>query len=153
VSDQLSTRQRVALRAVCRTILPAPISDLEGIALEQSTGRAEQLIASLADPGNRARLLALLTVLGSPIANLVLGGRAAALQAMERSDREEVLRGWTQSRVPQTNLRCGETGESHEVPGLYVAAASVFPTSSGVNPMITIMTIADHVARGLADRL
>jgi len=45
----------------------------------------------------------------------------------------------------------GETGETHELPGLYVADASAFPTSSGVNPMITIMAIADHVARGIAD--
>jgi choline dehydrogenase-like flavoprotein len=45
-----------------------------------------------------------------------------------------------------------ETGESHEVRGLYVADASVFPTSGGVNPLITIMAIADHVARGLLER-
>ncbi len=29
----------------------------------------------------------------------------------------------------------------------------MFPTSSGVNPIITIMAIADHVARGLAESL
>jgi choline dehydrogenase-like flavoprotein len=46
----------------------------------------------------------------------------------------------------------GETGESHDVQGLYVADASAFPTSSGVNPMITIMAIADHVARGIIER-
>ncbi len=45
----------------------------------------------------------------------------------------------------------GETGELHDVRGLYVADASAFPTSSGVNPMITIMAIADHVACGIAD--
>ena len=43
-----------------------------------------------------------------------------------------------------------ETGESFEVRGLYVADGSAFPTSSGVNPMITIMALADHVARGIA---
>jgi choline dehydrogenase-like flavoprotein len=37
------------------------------------------------------------------------------------------------------------------VKGLYVADASTFPSSSGVNPMITIMAIADHVARGMLD--
>jgi long-chain-alcohol oxidase len=46
----------------------------------------------------------------------------------------------------------GEAGESHTVRGLYVADASAFPTSSGVNPMITIMAIADHVARGILER-
>jgi choline dehydrogenase-like flavoprotein len=33
--------------------------------------------------------------------------------------------------------------------GLYVADGSAFPAPSGVNPMLTIMAIADHVARGL----
>jgi len=46
----------------------------------------------------------------------------------------------------------GETGETFELPGLYVADASAFVTSSGVNPMITIMALADHVARGIAER-
>jgi choline dehydrogenase-like flavoprotein len=45
----------------------------------------------------------------------------------------------------------GETGETHEMKGLYVADASTFPASSGVNPMITIMALADHVARGMLD--
>jgi choline dehydrogenase-like flavoprotein len=45
----------------------------------------------------------------------------------------------------------GETGETHEVKGLYVADASAFPTSSGVNPMITIMATADHVARAMIE--
>ena len=42
-----------------------------------------------------------------------------------------------------------ETGETHDVKGLYVADGSAFPTSSGVNPMITIMAIADHVAHAI----
>jgi len=43
-----------------------------------------------------------------------------------------------------------DRGESFEVRGLYVADASTFPASSGVNPMITIMAVADHVARSIA---
>ena len=46
----------------------------------------------------------------------------------------------------------GETGESHDVRGLFVTDSSTFVTSSGVNPMLTIMATADHVARGLAER-
>jgi choline dehydrogenase-like flavoprotein len=34
--------------------------------------------------------------------------------------------------------------------GLYVADASVFPSASGVNPMVTNMAIADAVSRGIA---
>lgn len=45
-----------------------------------------------------------------------------------------------------------ETGQVHGIRGLYVADASAFPTSSGVNPMITIMALADHVARGMLER-
>ncbi|MBE0591829.1 MAG: FAD-dependent oxidoreductase [Gemmatimonadales bacterium] len=45
----------------------------------------------------------------------------------------------------------GESGRVHEVEGLYVADGSTFPASSGVNPMISIMGIADHVARGIAE--
>ncbi len=46
----------------------------------------------------------------------------------------------------------GEMGETHDVRGLFVADGSTFPTSSGVNPMVTIMAIADHVARGILER-
>jgi choline dehydrogenase-like flavoprotein len=45
------------------------------------------------------------------------------------------------------------SGETHAVEGLVVADAGLLPTSIGVNPMLTIMAMARHVARGLADRL
>ncbi|KAI4113159.1 MAG: hypothetical protein LQ341_007825 [Variospora aurantia] len=37
--------------------------------------------------------------------------------------------------------------------GLYVADASVFPSASGVNPMVTNMAIADMISRGVAKGL
>ena len=37
--------------------------------------------------------------------------------------------------------------------GLYVADASVFPSASGVNPMVTNMAISDWISRGIAQRL
>ncbi len=43
-----------------------------------------------------------------------------------------------------------ESGAVYGRRGLFVADASTFPASSGVNPMLTIMAIADHVARGMA---
>lgn len=45
------------------------------------------------------------------------------------------------------------SGEAHDVPGLYVADASVLPTALGANPQLTIMAVARTVARGLAERL
>jgi len=36
------------------------------------------------------------------------------------------------------------------VSNLYVADASIFPTSTGVNPMITVEAMAYMVAQGLA---
>jgi hypothetical protein len=42
-----------------------------------------------------------------------------------------------------------DAGAVHGMRGLYVADGSTFPISSGVNPMITIMAVADHIARGL----
>jgi choline dehydrogenase-like flavoprotein len=43
------------------------------------------------------------------------------------------------------------TGETHEVRGLYVADASVFPCALGVNPQVTVMTAAVMIARQAAE--
>jgi choline dehydrogenase-like flavoprotein len=55
-------------------------------------------------------------------------------------------------RDPTTSV-VAPTGETHDVPGLYVADASLFPTSLRVNPMITIMAVARRIAAGLAGQL
>ncbi|KAI9302014.1 hypothetical protein BJ944DRAFT_270587, partial [Cunninghamella echinulata] len=44
------------------------------------------------------------------------------------------------------------TGETWEVKDLYVADASIFPTSTGVNPMFTTMTLAVHVANSIIEK-
>ncbi|CAG8440726.1 10231_t:CDS:2 [Diversispora eburnea] len=41
------------------------------------------------------------------------------------------------------------TGETWEVKNLYVADSSLFPTATGVDPMITTMTLALHVAKNI----
>jgi choline dehydrogenase-like flavoprotein len=43
-------------------------------------------------------------------------------------------------------------GAVHGVRGLFVADASVFPLSSGVNPMLTIMALAHRTASKIVDR-
>ena len=47
----------------------------------------------------------------------------------------------------------GPSGEAHDVAGLYVTDASVFPTAVKVNPMVTIMACTRKIAAGVADRL
>lgn len=44
-------------------------------------------------------------------------------------------------------------GKVWGVEGLYVADASVFPSASGVNPMVTNMAICDWISRGIAKGL
>lgn len=51
-------------------------------------------------------------------------------------------------RDPRTSV-INEHNESHEVRGLFVTDASTFPTASGVNPMLTIMSIAHQAAQYL----
>jgi long-chain-alcohol oxidase len=43
--------------------------------------------------------------------------------------------------------------ETHDIAGLYVVDASCFPTASGVNPTVSIATIAHRGATRLAERL
>jgi choline dehydrogenase-like flavoprotein len=47
----------------------------------------------------------------------------------------------------------GPDGSVHGTRGLYVADASLLPTSLGVNPMMTIAAVSAHVARRLAAEL
>jgi choline dehydrogenase-like flavoprotein len=44
------------------------------------------------------------------------------------------------------------SGESWDASGLYVADASLFPTSSGANPMVTVQALALLVGKGIAER-
>ncbi len=63
------------------------------------------------------------------------------------------------SSHPQGTLRMGSDprktvvdsfGEAHAVKGLFVVDASLFPTSIGVPPMLTVAAMADRIARRLA---
>ena len=63
------------------------------------------------------------------------------------------------SSHPQGTLRMGSDqrgsvvdsyGEAHAIKGLFVADASLFPSSIGIPPMLTIAAMADRIARRLA---
>ena len=43
------------------------------------------------------------------------------------------------------------SGQLWDLPGAYVADASLFPTAIGVNPQITIMALATRIAGRLID--
>lgn len=45
----------------------------------------------------------------------------------------------------------GPYGEAHDVRGLFVADASVFPSCVGVNPQVTIMAFATRTARHILE--
>jgi choline dehydrogenase-like flavoprotein len=55
---------------------------------------------------------------------------------------------------PRTSV-CDPDGRVHSdqswrpVGGLYVADASLFPSAAGVNPMLTIMALAERTARAV----
>lgn len=57
-------------------------------------------------------------------------------------------------RMSETHLSgvVNPRGESWEVPGLYVADASVFPSSSAVNPALTVMANAIRTADHILER-
>ncbi len=63
---------------------------------------------------------------------------------------------------PQGTLRMGPNrrrsvvngwGAAHEVAGLYVADASIFPTSTAVPPLLSVMAFAARTARHISERL
>jgi choline dehydrogenase-like flavoprotein len=49
---------------------------------------------------------------------------------------------------PRTSV-AGPWGELHDTPGVWIGDASAFPTSSGTNPMITIMALAHRTGEAI----
>lgn len=50
---------------------------------------------------------------------------------------------------PSTSV-IGPDAQAHALPGLYLADSSIFPTSLGVNPQLTTMTLATAIGQDLA---
>jgi choline dehydrogenase-like flavoprotein len=53
---------------------------------------------------------------------------------------------------PRTSV-CTPDHETHEVPGLYIVDGSSVPSSLGVNPQVTIMTLATRAADHIAEKI
>ena len=51
---------------------------------------------------------------------------------------------------PQSSV-AGPRGELHDTKGVWIGDASAFPTSSGTNPMVTIMALAHRTAEAIAE--
>ena len=66
----------------------------------------------------------------------------------EMFSNEDAITGVRQQQTV-VNSRC----ESHDVENLLICDASVFPTSCGANPMISIMTLARYHGRRIASEL
>jgi choline dehydrogenase-like flavoprotein len=45
----------------------------------------------------------------------------------------------------------GSDGQAHNLPGLFISDASVFPTSLGVNPQLTIMAMGTFLGRKMLE--
>ena len=51
---------------------------------------------------------------------------------------------------PETSV-AGPLGELHDVRGVWIGDGSAFPTSSGTNPMVSIMALARRTAVAIAE--
>jgi choline dehydrogenase-like flavoprotein len=51
---------------------------------------------------------------------------------------------------PETSV-AGPLGELHDTEGVWIGDGSAFPTSSGTNPMVSIMSLAHRTAEAIAE--
>lgn len=151
-------------------IFGAMIHDEGGGAVRPHFGR-EPLLTYRMDPEDKRRLIRGLGIL-SQIA-FAAGAREIFLPffGSKAFRREEDVRDALEHPPPGPRIECvafhplgsarmacnerlgvvRSTGESWEVPGLYVADGSVLPTSIGVNSQLPVMAVATKIARTLID--
>ena len=92
----------------------------------------------------------------APIAHSMDALRAMDLTRIRRRDLELFtvhLMGTARMGADAYSSVIDLNGEIWDLPGCYVADASVFPTAIGVNPQVTIMAMATRIAgRMIQDR-
>jgi cholesterol oxidase len=67
---------------------------------------------------------------------------------LNTSTTAHILGGATMGRTPEEGV-CDPQGRVFGHPGLYIADGSLVPANLGVNPSLTITTLAEHVMAGI----
>ncbi|MCA9573634.1 MAG: hypothetical protein KC656_37625, partial [Myxococcales bacterium] len=83
----------------------------------------------------------------------VKGIRAANLEPQELPSGSNHVFGTMPMGSDPTRAATGSDYAVHGVEGLYVSDTSLFPTSPGVNPMLTAMALGHRLAGTLAEEL
>lgn len=71
---------------------------------------------------------------------------AAGGEVLYSGDDTAHLMGGTVMGADPEHSVCDSYGQTHEIPNLFLAGASVFPTSTGNNPTLTVMALAARTA-------
>jgi choline dehydrogenase-like flavoprotein len=74
------------------------------------------------------------------------GAKYAAQAPMDEIPRTQHQHGTLRMGANAATSVCNPAGRFHDIGNLYVASGSLFPTSSGFNPTLTIVALAARVA-------
>jgi choline dehydrogenase-like flavoprotein len=96
---QLSPRQRRALQDICQTFCPAE----EGLPSSRELGVVDAVLAAVdaTRPAEQKQLAMLLSAWDTPLMGALGGAGPRRFSSMTREQREQVLRSWGDSRLPQ----------------------------------------------------
>jgi long-chain-alcohol oxidase len=96
---QLTPRQRQALEQICETFCPSE----DELPSPDSLGVPEAILNALRDarPAEQKQLAMLLSLWDTPVMGVLGGAGRNRFSAMSREQREQVLRSWGDSRMPQ----------------------------------------------------
>ncbi len=120
----------------------------------RNTRRAIDVQARLHDAAGAREIYALAAGLprwrrGEPLEGFIARVQAAPLRAGgQKLFSAHQMGSCRMGSDPATSV-AGPWGELHDAPGVWIGDASAFPTSSGTNPMITIMALARRTAEAM----
>ena len=101
---ELTASERRTLRALCDALFPAVQGESGLLGRAASDIAVDSLLAEAAEtsmqPGNARDFRRVLTVVESPLYNLLLGGRPSRFSSLSPEGRESYLRSWRDSALP-----------------------------------------------------